>query len=154
MFSTALSSRATSSSAGAQAAGPRRSSVRARAVSLPPLPYAMDALEPHMSKSTFEFHYGKHHRAYVDNLNKQIAGKDWDNASLEAIVMASWNNGSPTPEFNNAAQVGGRGGGAVGGPKHRARGALTLASCPTPPTSPPAPALTPRSGTTRSSGSP
>jgi hypothetical protein len=44
--------------------------------------------------------------AYVDNLNKQISGKDWDNRTLEEIVLASWNNGSPTPEFNNAAQVG------------------------------------------------
>lgn len=56
----------------------RRTQVVRNAVDLKPLPYAMDALEPHMSKQTFEFHYGKHHRAYVDNLNKQIAGKDWD----------------------------------------------------------------------------
>ncbi|CAG9465072.1 unnamed protein product [Pedinophyceae sp. YPF-701] len=68
-------------------------------------PYALDALEPHMSKDTLEFHWGKHHRAYVDNGNKQIAGTDLENKSLEEIVLASWNNGSPTPVFNNAAQV-------------------------------------------------
>lgn len=48
---------------------------------------------------------GKHHRAYVDNMNKQIAGTELEGKSLEEIVMASWNNGSPTPVFNNAAQV-------------------------------------------------
>lgn len=99
-------------SAGAKVAGSRRVTrpsrrtlVTMNAVELKPPPYALDALEPHMSKQTFEFHWGKHHRAYVDNLNKQIAGKDWDNKTLEQIVMASWNNGTPTPEFNNAAQV-------------------------------------------------
>jgi hypothetical protein len=83
------------------------------AVELKPPPYPLDALEPHMSKQTFEFHWGKHHRAYVDNLNKQIAGKDWDKKTLEEIVFASWNNGTPSPEFNNAAQVGWGGNGAV-----------------------------------------
>lgn len=82
-----------------------RSLVVRNAVTLKDPPYKLDALEPHMSQKTFEFHWGKHHRAYVDNLNKQIAGKDWDKKSLEEIVLASWNNGSPTPEFNNAAQV-------------------------------------------------
>jgi superoxide dismutase len=50
-------------------------------------------------------HHGKHHAAYAANLNKQIAGKEWDSKDLDAIVLASWNNGNPTPEFNNAAQV-------------------------------------------------
>ena len=50
-------------------------------------------------------HTGKHHRAYVDNMNKQIAGTDLEGKSLEEIVLASWNGGSPTPVFNNAAQV-------------------------------------------------
>jgi len=68
-------------------------------------PYALDALEPHMSKSTLEFHWGKHHRAYVDNGNKLIAGTPLEGKSLEEIVLASWNNGKPTPVFNNAAQV-------------------------------------------------
>lgn len=48
---------------------------------------------------------GKHHRAYVDNMNKQIAGTDLEGKSLEEIVLASWNSGNPTPVFNNAAQV-------------------------------------------------
>ncbi|WIA07932.1 hypothetical protein OEZ85_007410 [Tetradesmus obliquus] len=72
---------------------------------LPPLPYAMDALEPHMSKRTLEFHYGKHHQAYLDNMNKQIAGSELEAKTLEGVVLSSWNNGSPTPVFNNAAQV-------------------------------------------------
>jgi Fe-Mn family superoxide dismutase len=59
-----------------------------------------------MSKTTLEFHWGKHHRAYLDNMNKQIAGTDLEGKTLEEIVAASWNNGSPTPVFNNAAQVG------------------------------------------------
>ncbi len=108
-MSSALSFKA---SASAKVAGARRASrpsrrtlVTLNAVELKPPPYALDALEPHMSKQTLEFHWGKHHRAYVDNLNKQIAGKDWDNKTLEQIVLASWNGGSPTPEFNNAAQV-------------------------------------------------
>ncbi len=53
----------------------------------------------------FEFHYGKHHQAYVDNLNKQIAGTEWDSKPLEDIVVASWQKGNPTPAFNNAAQI-------------------------------------------------
>jgi hypothetical protein len=48
---------------------------------------------------------GKHHRAYVDNMNKQIAGTDLEGKSLEEVVLSSWNNGNPTPVFNNAAQV-------------------------------------------------
>lgn len=76
------------------------------AFELRPPPYELDALEPLMSKQTFEFHWGKHHRAYVDNLNKQLEAKpDWQNATLEEVIVASYNNGNPTPEFNNAAQV-------------------------------------------------
>jgi Fe-Mn family superoxide dismutase len=60
---------------------------------------------PLLCCQTLEFHWGKHHRAYVDNMNKQIAGTDLDGKSLEEIVLASWNGGSPTPVFNNAAQV-------------------------------------------------
>jgi len=48
---------------------------------------------------------GKHHRAYVDNMNKAIAGSEMENKTLEEVVVSSWNNGSPTPVFNNAAQV-------------------------------------------------
>ncbi|MDP1997394.1 MAG: superoxide dismutase [Fe], partial [Gallionella sp.] len=53
---------------------------------LPALPYAMDALQPHMSKETFEYHYGKHHQAYVTNLNNLIKGTEYENLALEAIV--------------------------------------------------------------------
>lgn len=67
---------------------------------LPQLPYAMDALAPHISKETFEFHYGKHHQAYVTNLNGLIKGTEFENASLEDIVRKSSGG-----VFNNAAQV-------------------------------------------------
>lgn len=67
---------------------------------LPELPYAMDALEPHISKETLEFHYGKHHRTYVDKLNGLIEGSKFADASLEDIVR-----GSDGGVFNNAAQV-------------------------------------------------
>ena len=68
--------------------------------SLPPLPYAMDALAPHISKETLEFHYGKHHQAYVTNLNNLIKGTEFENATLEEIVKKSSGG-----IFNNAAQV-------------------------------------------------
>lgn len=74
-------------------------------VELPPLPYAMDALEPHMSKDTLEYHWGKHHRAYVNNLNKQIEGTHLMSQTLEEIVKGTWNKGTPTAAFNNAAQA-------------------------------------------------
>lgn len=84
----------------------RRAAIVPRAaITLKDPPYALNALEPHMSKQTLDFHWGKHHRAYVDNMNKQIAGTELEGKSLEEIVLASWNNGSPTPVFNNAAQV-------------------------------------------------
>jgi superoxide dismutase, Fe-Mn family len=67
---------------------------------LPDLPYAMNALEPHISKETLEFHYGKHHRTYVDKLNGLIEGTEHAGASLEDIVR-----GSTGGVFNNAAQV-------------------------------------------------
>ncbi len=67
---------------------------------LPPLPYAMDALAPHISKETLEYHYGKHHQTYVTNLNKLIKGTEFENASLEDIVKKASGG-----IFNNAAQV-------------------------------------------------
>ena len=67
---------------------------------LPPLPYAVDALAPHMSKETFEYHYAKHHQAYATNLNNLIAGTEFADASLEAIIKKATG-----PIFNNAAQV-------------------------------------------------
>ena len=67
---------------------------------LPALPYAMDALAPHISKETFEYHYGKHHQAYVTNLNNLIKGTEFESASLEDIVRKASGG-----IFNNAAQV-------------------------------------------------
>jgi Fe-Mn family superoxide dismutase len=68
--------------------------------SLPDLPYPMDALEPYISSKTLEFHYGKHHQAYVNNLNNLIPGTPFENAELEEIIQKS--DGGV---FNNAAQV-------------------------------------------------
>ncbi|NCA75171.1 MAG: superoxide dismutase [Alphaproteobacteria bacterium] len=67
---------------------------------LPKLPYAHDALEPYISKRTIEFHYGKHHQAYVNNLNKLIVGTEFENTSLDDIVMRAGGG-----IFNNGAQV-------------------------------------------------
>jgi Fe-Mn family superoxide dismutase len=67
---------------------------------LPKLPYSMDALEPHLSSEALEFHYGKHHAAYVNNLNKLVPGTEFAEASLEAIIRKS--SGAI---FNNAAQI-------------------------------------------------
>jgi superoxide dismutase, Fe-Mn family len=70
------------------------------AIELPALPYAMDALAPHISQETLEFHYGKHHNAYVTNLNKMIDGTDHASSSLEEIIKDSEGG-----MFNNSAQV-------------------------------------------------
>lgn len=67
---------------------------------LPALPYALDALAPHISKETLEFHYGKHHQTYVTNLNNLIKGTPFESQSLESIVKSSEGG-----VFNNAAQV-------------------------------------------------
>ncbi len=67
---------------------------------LPALPYAQDALAPYISAETLEYHYGKHHAAYVNNLNKLIAGTEYENMPLEEIILKS--TGSL---FNNAAQT-------------------------------------------------
>lgn len=68
--------------------------------SLPELPYTLDALEPHISKKTLEFHYGKHHQAYANNLNSLVSGTEFENADLETIVLKA-----DGPIFNNGAQV-------------------------------------------------
>jgi Fe-Mn family superoxide dismutase len=68
---------------------------------LPELKYSMDALEPYISKETLEFHYGKHHNAYVTNLNNMIPGTEFEGLSLEEIIMKA----QPGGVFNNAAQV-------------------------------------------------
>ncbi len=67
---------------------------------LPPLPYEMNALEPYISAETLEYHYGKHHQTYVTNLNKLIAGTEYEDMSLEDIIKKSSGG-----LFNNAAQV-------------------------------------------------
>ncbi len=67
---------------------------------LPELPYSKDALLPHMSVETLEYHYGKHHNAYVVNLNNLIPGTPHENKSLEEIIKSS-----EGPVFNNAAQI-------------------------------------------------
>ena len=68
---------------------------------LPPLPFAMDALAPHLSQETFEYHYGKHHQAYVTNLNNLIKGTEYEALDLEAIVRKAPAGGL----YNNSAQV-------------------------------------------------
>ena len=68
---------------------------------LPPLPFAEDALAPVISAETIQYHYGKHHQAYVTNLNKLIAGTEFESLALEGIITKA----SPGGLFNNAAQV-------------------------------------------------
>ncbi|KAL2326658.1 hypothetical protein Fmac_025716 [Flemingia macrophylla] len=72
---------------------------------LKPPPYPLNALEPILSQETLEYHWGKHHKTYVDNLNRQIDGTDLDEKSLEDIVVISYNKGDILPAFNNAAQA-------------------------------------------------
>ena len=67
---------------------------------LPPLPYALDALAPTISRETLEYHHGKHHQAYVTNLNNLIKGTEFENLSLEEIILKSSGG-----IFNNAAQI-------------------------------------------------
>lgn len=69
-------------------------------IELPALPYDRTALEPHISGETIDYHYGKHHKAYVDNLNKQIEGTEFEAMDLEEIIRRSQGG-----MFNNAAQV-------------------------------------------------
>ncbi|MBS0515107.1 MAG: superoxide dismutase [Fe] [Proteobacteria bacterium] len=70
------------------------------AIELPPLPYARDALAPHISAETLDYHYGKHHQAYVTNLNNLIKGTENENLDLETLVKKSQGG-----MFNNAAQI-------------------------------------------------
>ena len=70
------------------------------AIELPPLPYDRTALEPHISGETIDYHYGKHHKAYVDNLNKMIEGTEFADMPLEDIIRKSQGG-----MFNNAAQI-------------------------------------------------
>lgn len=68
---------------------------------LPTLPYELDALEPYLSKETLEYHYGKHHKTYVDNLNGLVPGTEFDGKTLEEIIQTAPAGGI----FNNAAQI-------------------------------------------------
>lgn len=72
---------------------------------LPPLPYADNALDPVISANTISFHYGKHHKAYVDNLNKLIAGTEFASLPLEKIITATAGKADKAAIFNNAAQT-------------------------------------------------
>jgi len=74
-------------------------------IQLPSLPYSSNALEPHISETTLQFHYGKHHNAYVENTNKLIAGTEFENLSLEEIIKKTYKNEDKGGLFNNSAQV-------------------------------------------------
>jgi len=74
-------------------------------IELPNLPYARNALEPHISENTLNYHYGKHHLAYVNKLNELIAGTELEGKSLEEIIKISEKNPAQVGIFNNAAQV-------------------------------------------------
>ena len=74
-------------------------------IELPPLPFAQDALAPVISAETLSFHYGKHHKAYVDNLNKLVAGTDLSETPLETLIKAVAGKPDKAGVFNNAAQV-------------------------------------------------
>ncbi len=77
----------------------------ARMIELPPLPYGESDLAPHISQETISFHYGKHHKAYVDNTNRMVAGSELAAASLEDIVKATAGKPDKKGLFNNSAQV-------------------------------------------------
>jgi len=75
------------------------------AFELPPLPYAKDALAPHISAQTLEFHHGKHHQAYVTNLNNLLKDSPLANESLENIIKTTAKDDAKVGVFNNAAQI-------------------------------------------------
>jgi Fe-Mn family superoxide dismutase len=72
---------------------------------LPPLPYAEDALEPYLSAKTLQFHHGKHHKAYVDTLNKLAEEQSLEGQTLEQLIAATYCDESKMTVFNNAGQV-------------------------------------------------
>lgn len=74
------------------------------AFTLPDLPYSKDALAPHISAETLEFHHGKHHKAYVDKANAALEGSDYDGSDLESTIKKSWEK-KDMGMFNNAAQI-------------------------------------------------
>jgi superoxide dismutase, Fe-Mn family len=81
------------------------------AFELPPLPYPKKALEPHISAQTLDFHYGKHHQAYVTNLNNAVKGTPLENQRIEELIRSTYNDSSKTAIFNNGGGRGCRGNG-------------------------------------------
>ena len=75
------------------------------AFELPPLPYPTDALEPYMSAKTLDFHHGKHHKSYVETLNKLVEGTPEADKPLEELIVATHHDDAKTAVFNNAAQA-------------------------------------------------
>ncbi len=75
------------------------------AIQLPVLPFEKDALAPYISANTLDFHYGKHHKAYVDNINNLISGTDLEQADLDTIIKKTVGDTARVGFFNNAAQV-------------------------------------------------
>jgi len=75
------------------------------AIVLPDLPYAKEALAPYISANTLDFHHGKHHKAYVDNANKLIAGTDLESLSLEDVIRKTAGDAAKAGIFNNTAQI-------------------------------------------------
>ncbi len=75
------------------------------AINLPDLPYGKDALTPYIGATTLEFHHGKHHRAYVDNANKLLAGTALENTTPEEIIRKTAGDPAQTAIFNNVAQA-------------------------------------------------
>ncbi len=84
---------------------PKKLGEKMQKIELPNLPYAKDALAPHISENTINFHYGKHHQAYVTNLNNLITGTELEGKSLEEIIKISATDKSKAGIFNNSAQV-------------------------------------------------
>jgi Fe-Mn family superoxide dismutase len=80
-------------------------SVSSASITLPPLPWPENALDPVISAKTISFHYGKHHKTYVDNLNKMVAGTEYADLPLEEIVGATAGKADKSAIFNNAAQA-------------------------------------------------
>jgi Fe-Mn family superoxide dismutase len=99
-MATASASASSSSSAAASA-----SSLASGSIVLPPLPWAENALEPVVSAKTISFHYGKHHKTYVDTVNKMIAGTEYADMTLERLIGATAGKPDKAGIFNNAAQV-------------------------------------------------
>ena len=100
-----------SAAMGAGSSASARKSAREKEVAvegpftLPPLPYAEDALAPHISANTMSFHYGKHHKGYVDKLNKAVEGKPLAEKKLEELIVETAKDPAQSGVFNNAAQI-------------------------------------------------